>query len=169
MISVSLNYWECVTAANVALNRKLASRFKKLKQRTFGKKGRDDWKDDIEGAMAEMAFCKHFGMYWDGSVNTFKMPDVPNTNIQIRSTDRNLGRLIIREGDPANDLYILVVGLIPNYKIIGGLFAHQGKLDEFIDNPNNQSPCWMIPQDKLSPIENLIPENERSLACLKTV
>ena len=156
MINVSLNYWECFTAASVALNRKLESKFKNLKNSTFGKQNKDEWKNDIEGALTEMAFCKAFGMYWDGSVNTFKNPDVPDTPIQIRGTEYNTGRLIIRENDPVNDLYILVVGSIPNYKIVGGLFGHQGRMDKFIEDPNNQGRCWMIPQQQLLPVENFL-------------
>ena len=156
MINISLNYWECFTAGSVALNRKLESRFKNLKSSTFGKQSKDEWKNDIEGALTEMAFCKAFGIYWDGSVNTFKNPDVPDTPIQIRGTEYNTGKLIIRENDPSNDLYILVVGSIPNYRIIGGLFGHQGKVDDYVSNPNNQGKCWMIPQEHLRPVENFM-------------
>ena len=162
MIKVSLNYWECFTGGSVALNRKLESRFKNLKNSTFGKHSRDEWKNDIEGALCEMAFCKAFGMYWDGSVNTFKNPDVPGTPIQIRGTEYPNGNLIIRENDPDDDLYILVVGSSPNYKIIGGIYGHQGKVDEFINNPNNQGSCWMIPQTRVFPIENILIEKKES-------
>ena len=141
---ITLNYWEAFTACNVAINRRLQARFKKSPDSVFGVKKSDGWENDIEGACAEMAFCKIHGLYWDASVNTYKLPDIPDTNIQIRSTTYDSGKLIIRENDPDNDIYILVIGQMPNYKIIGGIQGKAGKHERFLSNPNNQAPCYMI-------------------------
>lgn len=106
------------------------------------------WDTDIEGAAAELAYCKFRGQYWGGTVNTFKAADV-GVAVQIRSTPRPNGSLILRPGDDDSHYYVLVTGMIPKFRIVGWLRGREGKRDEFKQNPNNRPPAFFVPQSVL--------------------
>jgi len=123
------------------------------------------WHIDIEGACAEMAFAKHFGLYWDGSVNTFKAPDVGL--MQVRSTMRLDGGLIIRPKDEAHERYALVVGSTrcPNeltggrpgcgyFVMVGWMLGSDIKQDKYLAFKDSDTPAWLVPQRDLHPFES---------------
>lgn len=110
-----------------------------------------NWATDTDGACAEIAVAKHFGVYWEPRVNAFKLPDVGDAFIQVRSTTRHDGRLIIRANDADIDRFILVICDVPKYRLIGSLLACAAKTDEFVyRGTNGQADCWMVPQDRLA-------------------
>lgn len=119
---------------------------------------------DIDGCRGESMFCKGTGIPWDKSVNKFKAPDALD-HIQVRSTQRWDGRLIVRDRDVAYMLkknvvfdFVLVVGTFPNYCIMGwrpgaeflpgfgGDMSHR----EWRDAPNNRVESWFVPQEALN-------------------
>jgi hypothetical protein len=106
--------------------------------------------NDIEGAGAEIAVAKSFNVYWHGSVNVFKdYPDV-GRNTQVRQTKHKTGRLIITDRDPDDQLFVLVIGEMPTYDIIGFIKGADAKREEFIDAPAGRPPAYFVPQDKLT-------------------
>jgi hypothetical protein len=87
----------------------------------------DGFSIHIHGAGGEMAFAKFAGLYWNGSVDTFKSPDL-GSNIQVRTRSGVGGRedLIVRANDRSEDVFVLVVGQMPNYTVVGwrsGMFC----------------------------------------------
>lgn len=136
-------------AATVGVMRRLASlnrgETNKINNKDFG------WHTDIEGACAECAFAKGMGWFWDGSVNTFKRPDVGI--IQVRHTQYPKGCLAFRVGDDEDDRFVLVTGTHPEYTIRGWLFGHEIMRDEWIyDDSGKQPKVWFAPQEHLRPI-----------------
>jgi hypothetical protein len=110
---------------------------------------------DIEGAGAEMAYCKLADAYWTGSIGTFHEADV-GKDIQIRHTILKDGRLIVRSGDNPNHKYVLVIGSMPNYTIVGWIKGVDAKKNEFILNPNGKGDAYFVPQNKLNSLDSLI-------------
>lgn len=109
------------------------------------------WANDIESAAAEIAFAKFIGEEWVGAVDTFHKPDV-GQDWQVRYTDVEKGSLIIREDRDRPKLhhrYVLVTGLIPNFKIRGYIVGHDAIKPKYLKNPNNGHPAYFVPQSDL--------------------
>ena len=149
---VQLTRWELYFAALVGVRRNIASfqvrSTNKVKNKDFG------WHTDIEAACAEMAVAKHFNFYWDGSVNTFKLPDVGG--IQVRHTQKLDGCLIVRPDDSDEGIYLSVVGTSPIYLIVGWSYGHEAKQDQYLEpGYNDMPPAWFVPQKYLRDIHEL--------------
>jgi hypothetical protein len=114
----------------------------------------DVWGIDIEGAAAELAYCKGMGYYFLPTVNTFKAADI-GTDVQIRSTKLPDGKLIVRHDDPNEHIYVLVVGEVPDFKIIGYIFGHAAKRSVWLYNPGGREPAYFVPQDALKPLNQV--------------
>ncbi|MEO2054715.1 MAG: hypothetical protein ABGX83_05390 [Nitrospira sp.] len=151
MAEVTLSSYEIYMAACVGVARRLAS-FKrgetnKVQNKDFG------WHSDIEGACAEMAFAKYLGVFWDGSVNTFKRPDVGN--IQVRHTQHERGCLIIRGADIDSQVFVLITGHHPKFEICGWIVGRDAKREEYARDPHGKYPAWFVPAKELRPIAEI--------------
>jgi len=149
---VALTFHEIYIAACIGVARRLASikrgETNKVQNKDFG------WHSDIEGACGELAVAKFLGVFWDGSINTFKSADI-GMSLQIRHTQHEDGCLILRSGDATTDTYILVTGSHPKYEIRGYIAGYEGMIDDFIKDPNGKYPAWFVPQENLNPISEL--------------
>lgn len=110
--------------------------------------GETAWDMDINGAGAELAYCKFRNVYWGGCVNNFKEADVGN-NIQIRSTKLENGGLIIRPNDDPTHYYVLVVGQLPKYDVVGWILGADGMDVINLRAPNGREAAYFVPQSKL--------------------
>ena len=106
------------------------------------------WDTEVDGAAAELAFCKARNRYWGGTVNSFHGADV-GSSIQIRQTWRSDGRLIIRDDDSDEHYYVLITGTVPTFTLVGWISGADAKNDAWRENPNNRSPAWFVPQSEL--------------------
>lgn len=158
MNEVTLTKIEMQIASHVGMMRKIESRSLGLKEGWHSPKHNDTkWDMDIEGAGAELAYCKFTNVYWTGSIGTFHKADVGN-DIQIRHTTLQDGRLIVRSEDNPNHNYVLVIGSMPNYTIVGWIKGVDAIKNEFICNPNNKGKAYFVPQNKLNSMDSLIGE-----------
>lgn len=112
--------------------------------------GRSDehriWHETL-GCMAEAAVAQHLGIAYPGSVNTFhSVPDVGP--FEVRATNRANGCLIVRDNDPPERPYVLVVGdgYRPVVELRGWLYGHEARDRRWLRNPHGRRPCWMVPQ-----------------------
>lgn len=105
-----------------------------------------NWHQNIEGALAELAFAKHFGLWFDQGVGKYKSKDVGDYH--IRSTKLKNGCLILRKEDP-NGKYVLVVGEYDTFKIIGWIHSEDCMKDDYLKSPNDRDAAWFVPQSKL--------------------
>jgi hypothetical protein len=145
---VTLTREEVEIAAMIGCRRRAESKDRgRIDNHGLGKA--DFWGIDIEGAAAEMAYCKFRGKFWSGSVNSFKGPDC-GENVQIRSTHHDYGSLIIRHQDPDNDFYVLMVGVSPTFKVCGWIKGVDGKSEAFAQSPNGRPPAFFVPQHRLN-------------------
>ncbi len=103
---------------------------------------------DIDGTLAEIAFARYIGVPANVMVNTFHLPDI--AGVQVRSTSRADGRLIVRECDSDTDWYALVVGAGREWRVCGVIRGIEAKRDQFwYDGRNGRPGCWMVPQQFL--------------------
>lgn len=150
-VIIKLQRYEILMGANTGVMRMLASicspQKNKVKNKDFG------WHSDVEGACAEVAFAKYMRLYWDGSINTGKAPDVGG--YQVRHSEPDGNSLIVRSSDSDDQVFVLVTGKAPTFTIRGYLFGREAKHDQYIRDPGDKYPAWFVPQDKLKPIEEL--------------
>lgn len=116
-----------------------------------GFNGDGAWDVEIEGCAAEMAYSKYRGVYWSGSVCSFKGAD-SGSNVQIRHTEIQKGSLIVRECDNDDHYYVLVVGKAPVMRVVGYIQGRFAKDKRFLKAPNGRDPAYFVPQSELKKI-----------------
>lgn len=144
---VTLTQEEMSMAAFIGCRRRVESVSSNRKE-NHGRQAAQAWDIDVEGAAAEMAYCKFRGTYWSASVNSFKGADV-GKNIQVRGTHHKSGSLIVRGADNDNHFYVLVVGSAPTYRICGWIRGSDAKQEKYKKAPNGRPPAYFVPQSDL--------------------
>lgn len=173
-MKVTLLEYEIRMAANVGLERRLQYKLMQMngyKYNELGYSHSSPWDRDIEGAIAEYAAAKALGMLWDGSYNTFKKKADIGDRIQIRHAQerpdpKNPGKiypisLIVRPGEKEEDIFVLVIGTTPTFKIVGWIFGKDAIQEKYIYAPNKGPSAWFVPQEDLKPIDLLIEMKEQ--------
>jgi len=155
---ISLSKEELLQAAVTGVLRRIES-MKLGLQDAHGYEDTGGWDDDIEGAAGEMAFAKYRDRYWSFHVNTFMGGDVGR--VHVRTCRRKDASLIIRNGDPDDELYVLVIGKSPVYKIVGWILGRDSRKGEWVRAPNGRAPAWFVPQSVLNAFKN----NEMVIQC----
>ena len=106
-------------------------------------------KDEIVGAAGELAVARFLGIDQELGINTFHtVPDVGG-NIEVRTTTREDGRLVVRNNDSPSRLYVLVTGTPPEMVIRGAIMGADARRPEWLWNPHNNVPSWFVPQSAL--------------------
>ncbi len=153
---VELTWYEAKLATEVGVNRCLSSWAKGLKH-AHGYKPDDLFDTNIISAAAEMAVAKYCGLYWDGSVDTFKSKADVGSDIEVRLSMMKEPRLIIRPGDTQGSRYVLVKNLwkqssTPQFQILG-YYRYSKRLmhDKWWTNfgKEDRPHCWAIPVQDL--------------------
>lgn len=148
---VVLSWYEAAMASHVGWMRQLAA-IKAGKQDCHGYDG-EGWSEHIEGACGEMAVAKMLGIFWDGSVNTWKANDLPG--IQVRTRSRHHYDLIVRPGDDDQATWVLITGRCPSYRVRGWIDGREAKRPEWLANHAGRAPAYFVPADQLNPMNEL--------------
>lgn len=90
---------------------------------------RSDWDNEIEGACAELAFCKYRGIYWSG-VGGVRSKDGGNVDIRWTKHEGS-GGLIVYPHD-SDMVIVLMDGFAPSYSIIGWIRGIDAKRTEWL-------------------------------------
>ena len=150
MSDITLEHYEYAMASEVGRMRMLSS-LRKGSKHKYGMT-KQGWTEHIEGAGAEVAVAKHLGLYWSGSVDTYKSePDVGD-DIEVRWRSQRHWDLLVRPDDPEDRFYVLVVGFCPVYTIIGGMWGWEAKRDEWLQAHGGRPKAWFVPQNELNTI-----------------
>lgn len=153
MIQVVLNAFEMFSAASVGVKRQIEALARNLPDR-HGYSG-SGWGIHIEGACGEMAVAKALGMYWGGSVNTFKASgDVGKLEVRTRSSDDY--ELLVRKDDADDATYILVTGTAPRYTVHGWLRGRDAKRSEWLNTHGGREAAYFVPQQALRNMDELV-------------
>jgi len=146
-MTVTLNRNEIIMAAFVGVRRQCESVLMGSKDANYQQDS--GWQAHIEGALGEMAFAKALGLYWDGSVNTFKTAADVGA-IQVRTRSKPHYELIVRDNDRNDDLFALVRGKCPTYQIVGFIKCGQAKRFEWKKAHGGGVPAYFVPDSALT-------------------
>jgi len=159
-MDVTLNNGEVAIATVIGTMRATTARASGVINKKVGPQ--TDVKTDVTGFAAELAFCKSQNIHADFTIGPQSlgadctMPDprssVPwvNCSVDVKSTAYDTGRLIVppNKKESGTSLYVLVVGKIPLFKIIGYASA-----DEVFDKTNyrlfNGQHSYVLEQSQL--------------------
>lgn len=149
---LELTWFEFLDAVNVGLYRFARSHLAELNPATtYARDWLERLADEAVGASSERAYHKWRGAYWDGAIDTFHVvPDAPG-GVEIRGTTRADGSLIVRDNDPAERFYVLVIAQPPRYRIVGGIRGYDARRPEYERNPHGHRRAWFVPQHRLIP------------------
>ena len=115
---------------------------------------------EVLGAEAEYAFTLAMHITWSKSVGTFKhKPDaiLKTIPIEVRGSTFYKARLIHRSDDSPDRYFVLVVKVNRNtFDVVGWIKGEDARRDIWLDNPSNRGECWMVPQEFLHPMIDLI-------------
>ena len=111
------------------------------------------WSEHCEGACGELALARSLNIYWDGSVDTFKAPDVGP--VQVRTRSRHNYELLVRDADSDDEVFVLITGLCPAYRIHGWLSGREAKQTEFLQTYGNRPAAYFVPQSHLNLMKDL--------------
>lgn len=113
---------------------------------------KSSWDIDINGALAEQAFCKAAGIYFSPNNNAFSGADIVGTNVQVRTTSYKNGRLIVREGDDLDCVYVLAIIAFPEVTLVGWISGKDAAKKKYLDDAGKKrKPAWFVPQEDLNP------------------
>lgn len=155
MTKISLNFQEVDLAINTARLRMAVSIATQLK--IGAESDNRDWVqwhyDEVIGACGEIAVAKLGKFYFVPRLNEFHVvPDVFR-DVEVRSTDRDDGCLVIRDNDVLERRFILAIVNDSDVVLAGWIYGTEGAKSEYLRNPNNHVPAWFIPSHKLRPME----------------
>lgn len=106
------------------------------------------------GVAGEIAVAKGLGIYWAPTVGTFKMPDLAS-NIQVRARANDKHDLIVRQDDSDTDVYVLVVGRLPLFRIVGWISGADAKQPQYVQLHGGRPAAYFVPQSTLHSLDNL--------------
>ena len=149
---IKLTPCEMMLGATIGIHRHMAAINRNLQDR-HGFEG-DGWGIHIEGACGEIAAARALGVYYGGSINSFRTGfDIGG--YQVRTRSRRDYDLIIRDNDDLNQSYILVLGVAPNFEVVGFLPGIAvSRHPEWRKTYGGREECWFVPQSELVRIEN---------------
>lgn len=112
----------------------------------------------VRGACAEMAVAKWLNVFWKGA-----LVDDPRENrgdvqdgVEVRSTAHPDGRLLIREKDDPDSMFILAVGEPPKFELVGWIYAGEAPdLAQLRPLSPGSDPVWAVDQQDLRPMSEL--------------
>ena len=150
-MKVKLSWHEVAEAARAGIQRRIHA-LRKERRAVYGDPDRY-WDTDIEGCAAERAVAKAYNLYWEPVVEN---PEELRGDVgmgmralQVRSTTRKDGRLIVHERDNDEHAFVLVVGCIPEFEIKGWIMGVDAKQEHFLFKGDGR-PAFFVPQDKLN-------------------
>lgn len=151
--TITLAWFELATAAQVGLRRHIEALMKGLPDK-YGFNQETGWNVHIEGAAGEMAVAKCLNMFWNGSVNTFKR-DADVGKLQVRTRSKEDYDLLVRPDDRDGDVFVLVTGKAPTFKVHGWRYGVDAKQPEFMQTHGGRDPAYFVPKSKLRNLTSL--------------
>lgn len=152
MIAVELTWVEVWLGSEIGKLRQFESLRKGLPDKHGFEGG--GWEIHVQGACGEMAVAKALGMYYGGSVNTFKTgADVGAFEIRTRS--RSDYDLLVRPDDKEDAVFIHVTGQAPKFYVHGWLKGSEAKQPQWLQTYGGRDPAYFVPAKYLKPIDEL--------------
>lgn len=104
---------------------------------------------DVNGAAGELAAAKGLRLYWPGSTERGAV-DIP-PDVQVRTRPRRDWDLAVHKTDADDERFVLVVGIIPVFDVVGWIWGRDAKRDEWFHARGPHDPEFWVPQSALTP------------------
>jgi hypothetical protein len=156
---IELNESEQMLARHIAERRWTTSREAGLVNPQQGRKMTEQ-EMDLEGAGAELAFCKVANVYPDMEMTHTNQVDAYTRNgerIDVKATRHERGRLLAVRWKKAGkvDFFVLMVGAFPKYRC-AGFYPSEKLLQTAMLQPVGNGMAYAANQDDLQRIEDLL-------------
>jgi len=151
---VTLTWTEQFYAAQAGVMRRLSAANRKRSQPLGKPKSMGDWDKDIESCGAEAAVAKALGLYWQAVDANPHQLNGDVSGIEVRSTKRKDGRLILHTKDPDDRPFVLVRGEMPTYDVVGWIMGRDGKKMDYTSFGDGR-PAFFVPAKDLLPMDEL--------------
>lgn len=152
-MEIELEWYEYAMASEIGRLMQLSSIRQGLPD-NYGFSG-SGWNEHIEGACGELAVAKALNIYWAGGIDTFSKPDI-GANLQVRTRSKDNYDLIVRPKDSDEDIFILVTGKCPKYRIRGFVKGADAKQPQWLQDYGGRPPAYFIPPNHLRPLSELL-------------
>ena len=156
---ISLNQAEQKLAQFIAKERHRHNRLNGITNRRMGPQS--DEQTDLEGMAAEIAFAKYANVYPDLDTDGDEHPVhdamlYDGKLVDVKSTTYPTGRLIVApwKDVDAVDVYVLVVGTFPTYRIAGAMESYRLMRSHRMKDLGHGK-VFVATQDELKPIDEL--------------
>ena len=109
------------------------------------------YETEVEGVGGELAFAKMCNLYPDFSVVPGKYDFIAHgMTVDVKTTKHKNGRLLVSSTKKISDCdsYVLVVGSMPRYEMIGWAYAPEIINEEHLGELGN-GPVYMMDQSEL--------------------
>ncbi len=123
---------------------------------------------DVDSAGAEIAFCKAYNLYPDLQFEVIPEHDATlhcGATVDVKQTSYRTGRLLATMKKNAHrcDIYVLLIGELPEYEIVGGMPAELFFHDKFLTDLGHGK-GYAVQQKDLWSIDALIWRCEYDMA-----
>lgn len=115
------------------------------------------WDNDVESCCAEFAVAKATGLLWHFELAS-KTKDVVadvGWDVQVRWTRRDDGSLIVYKRDRPDQVYVLVIGQAPNFRVVGWLPGAEAQNEAWWGRKTKDNYAYWVPQGALRSPESL--------------
>ena len=151
-VDVLLSRAECRAAALVGVERRLRALGEKSREVYGAAAGGDYWTIDVEAAAGELAVAKLLDVFWsakDSPAEDRVAGDVAGH--QVRHSRRFDASLICHRRDSDDQSFVLVVGAMPSFRVVGWLPGVEAKSSVFWREDVPRA-AFFVPQSALRPI-----------------
>lgn len=147
-MKVTLKRHELFLGAQAGIMRRLEA-LKHGRSDRYGPPPSDLWGLDIEACLAELAVAKAYNLYWERLARdpAALLGDV--SALQVRSTRRDEGCLILHAEDDDRAVFVLVTGSAPTLTIQGWTRGAEGKQEKWWKRGDGR-PAYFVPQSALN-------------------
>ena len=148
---VTLTWTECRVAVTAGTHRRLVN-LEKRSHEVYGQVADGtQWDVDIEAVAAEMAAAKGLGLFHGlaDSAADDRAGDIA-PGVQVRHTRRQNGSLICHDRDPDDHRFVLVVGSLPTFRVVGSIMGAKAK-DKRFWRTDVRTAAYFVPQSELAP------------------
>lgn len=156
MIAVALSWSELTLAVHGGVMRRVMAMKNGLSHR-YGGNDESGWDSNINGAIAEWATAKHYGLYWDPSVGITTNTDVGE--LQVRSKLSLSFGMVIKPSDPEG-AYVSVcleLGPTPRAILTGWYEAGEAKRADWRRAFAGRPEMYLVPRECLRPMSEVVP------------
>ena len=157
---VTLTNSEIMIGAQLGVMRQIQN-VKQKRHARYGAGEDRSWHLHIEGALGEMAVAKYLGWYWSGALGDLEAGDVAsailNKEVEVRTTHHDNGRLIIHEGDSDDAAFVLMIGRLGTYRLMGWMWGYEAKKERYWEDPSgNGRPAFFVDAEHLIGMRDLL-------------